>query len=162
MDWQVKSASNLSDISGRAFEPGERIVSFLLRDENGDLRRSDVSAGESQEHQPSGAVLARWEQEKKEVVSEAEAKKQTLQTSVGLFLSLFEVDGEGVEERDVLKYLLAIMLERKRILKPTGVKRKEKIQCYEMRELKRSFEVPIVDVTTESVMRIEEQLPNCV
>ena len=162
MDWQVKSASNLSDLSGRAFEPGERIVSFLLRDENGDLRRSDVSAEESQEHQPSGAVLARWEQEKKEVVSEAEGKKQSLQTSLGLFLSLFEVDGEDVEERDVLKYLLAIILERKRILKPTGVKREEKIQCYEMSEPKASFEVPIVDVTAESVLRIEEQLRNCV
>lgn len=162
MDWQVKSASSLSDVSGRTFKRGERIVSFLLRDENGELRRSDVSEEESHEHRPMGTVLARWEQEKREKISETDAKRQSLQNSLGLFLSLFEVDEEGMEERKVLKYLLALMLERKRILKPTGFKQGERIQCYEMKDPKGSFEVSVVDVTAESVARIEGQLRNCV
>ena len=161
MDWQVKSASKQSEVTGRAFKPGERIVSYLFKNERGDLQRSDVLAEEAQAFQSPGLVLGKWEHVVKEDISEAEIRSQSLRTSEGLFLSLFEGDGEATEEREVLKYLIAIILERKRILKPIGSSGVGGSQTYLMRGTKEKFNVPTVDVTADIVVKLKEQLRSC-
>jgi hypothetical protein len=50
-----------------------------------------------------------------------ETQKQTLLSAEELFLSLFLEDNTSLQEREGLKQILALLLERKRILKPQGL-----------------------------------------
>ncbi len=161
IDWQVKSLSKHSEFSGRKFQSGQRIVSFLFKNEEGDLGRADVLDEEREDFRPPGAVLGWWGRRLRKDLDESEANREAVASTEEFFLSLYDDRAGDIEESAVLKYLFAIMLERKRILKPVGRAMPGEPQTYLMRKSGRKFDVPIVDVTAQSVMRIEEQLKAC-
>ena len=161
IDWQVKSLSKHSEYSGREFLNGERIISFLFRTEEGNLGRADVLEEEKGAYRPPGVVLGWWGRRLRKEEDGDEASKASVASTEEFFLSLYDDEERELEERAILKYLFAIMLERKRILKPVGRVEPGEPQSYVMRKLGRKFVVPSVDVTAESVMRVEEQLKAC-
>ena len=79
-------------------------------------------------------------------------------TTEELFLSLFEESGaEGEEDRAVLKQLLALMLERKRVIKRVGPST-QGVQRYRHPKQDREYDVPMDDLNPEKLVRIQEQL----
>ncbi len=158
MDWQVKPAGRLSQISGEAFRPGQKIISYIYKDEGNDLRRLDLLATEADHFTVPGSILGWWTQVVKDQEDEAEARRRAIETSEGLFHSLFEEGAVCAEESEALKFLLAIMLERKRILKRCGKPAAGEPQRYRHSKSGEEFDVPQVDLTASTVLKIQEQL----
>ena len=120
----IRPAARDSIHSGREFQPGDRIVSFLAVSEEGDYERFDVLETESPGFVPPGKLLCRWSQVVKPRESQAAERRAAIQSAEDMFLSLEDEDeddaGDATSDPDraLLRYLLAIVLERKRILRP--------------------------------------------
>ena len=100
MDWHLKSISRKSHASDHRFSVGDAVVSYLLEDAVGEIARADVLRGEAGEFSPPGKVLGRWEQVLRDYDDEAEARREALRTTEGLFLSLFEPEAGDVSMGD--------------------------------------------------------------
>jgi len=141
-------------------------------DENGELQRTDVREKEKENFSMPGRLLGWWSQLVGDEEDPAAHRRQAIKTSEDLFLSLYcmEAEPEGdsqddcdtdqveADKRDVLKYILAIVLERKRIIKPLSAARMGVPQRFLHRRLQQEFVVPAVDVNGEVLTTIQEQL----
>lgn len=159
MDWQIKPLARECAVSGEVFNIGDDVVCFLYRDEEGQLQRADVAAAQVDNFPRPEAVLGRWGREvKPRGEEEREARAQALATTEDLFLSLFELDGEeAAEDRELFKQVLALMLERKRILRAQGRPRNGQ-QSYLHVSSKQTYAVSAADPDPAALLRIEEQL----
>ncbi len=159
MDWQFKPPARQSSLSGEAFNEGEYVVCLLYLDEAGALQRSDLRSEEEDAFEAPGGLLGRWKREVKAPDEEArEARQQLMATTEELFLSLFEANGEeGEAERDALKQLLALMLERKRVIKREGGI-VDGVQKYRHPKQDREYAVPMGDIDPAVLIRLQEQL----
>lgn len=168
MEWQLKSPSNESRVSGKRFSIGDKIVCFLHKNENGELDRMDISADEIDQASLPQNILGCWTLTIKEGANhqEREMQKQTIASSEELFLSLFNSQEQDTnpspaeevdEERDTLKQILALMLERKRILKPKTESRMGSVEYWHPKS-KQSFTVDLSPIPLEKALTIQEQL----
>jgi len=143
MDISIRTVSEVSAISEKAFVPGDRVWSLLFRDPDGVVERMDVLPDELEQVNLEGGILCKWSQLIKEHEStEAELRRAALQSTEEVFLSLYEEEEVESEEESVketrerLKFFLSIQLERKRVLKPAGG------QNYRHVASKRIYKVP--------------------
>ena len=160
MDWQIKTLSRKSTLSGESFEPGDRAVSLVyVDDEAGELGRADLHEDELAQLQLPGQVLGRWSWVMKDPEEGATHAAETVASAEGFFLSLFQNEARDERERtDALKHLLALMLERKRVLRAVGPRRTRGAQTYRHVKTKEAFEVPIADISRELMFKIEDTL----
>lgn len=159
MDWQIKPLARECAVSGEVFEIGDEVVCFLFRDEEGQLQRADVAEAKVDEFPRPEAVLGRWGREvKPRGEEEREARANALATTEELFLSLFKEDSpEMADDRELFKQVLALMLERKRILRSQG--RPEKgVQTYLHVRSKETYQVQSSDPDPAALIRIQEEL----
>lgn len=155
MELNFRPVGKVSQHSERSFQPGDRVLSFLYRSENGLVDRVDIREDEESDFELPGPLICRWEQQIRERdVSEAELRKQQTQTTEELFLSLAQEDGleNALPEQKLLAYFLAIQLERKRVLRPAGKERYLHIKS------KVEYRVPNVDIDPTQLLNIQEQL----
>ncbi len=159
MDWQIKPLARECAVSGEPFEIGDEVVCFLYSDEEDQLQRADVAAANVDAFPRPEAVLGRWGREvKPRGEEEREARAQALATSEELFLSLYKEEGADVaEDRELFKQVLALMLERKRILRAQG-RPENGQQTYLHVRSKETFQVQSTDPDPAALIRIQEQL----
>ena len=160
LDWQIKPLAKKSAVSDREIRPGDCVVCAVFVDELGNLDRIDVHKDEFDSAKIKGKVIGWWER----VVSDAPdaderaARKMALASSEDFFLSLFdEASSVEMEESDVVKQMLGLLLERKRILRPLGRPRNG-VQKYLHVATKREFAVPQKNPDEELIYRIQNQL----
>ena len=184
MDWQLKPAAKASEFSGLIFEPGKTIVSILTRDESGELIRLDFLDSEWETMTPPTPLLGRWTHLIRDKSDPAAHKKEQIRNAEVLFLSLFEdvekksgenENSERIESNDpldkdlsedtmsesdldMLKYLLSILLERKRIIKLHGTPGMPKSQNYRHVKSGQIMNVPVIDLTSENALILYHQL----
>lgn len=168
MESEFQPLSRKSVVSGRVFEPGQRIESYLFRRQDGSLARADVHADEAPDFTLQGDLICRWEQTVKDRSDpEADARKAAVQSAETVFLALFDESGDGEaaaaddaraarEERALLRHLLALMLERRRILRRSARGR------YWYPKGKRSFHVPDVEIVPERLLALQDQLAHII
>ena len=77
--------------------------------------------------------------------------------SEDFFISLYDDEAVEVEQKDVLKQMLALLLERKRILRPKG-RPEGGFQLYLHPSSKREFLVPQKELSEELVFNIQSQI----
>ena len=65
---------------------------------------------------------------------------------------------EAREETDMLKHLLSLILERKRVLRAIGDRKRSGEQCYRHIKTKDEIFVPISNITTELMIKIEKTI----
>ena len=164
LDWQINPLSKKPAISGRDILPGDTIVCAVFIDPLGNLDRADCHADEFDPSKINGKIIGRWER----VVSahpeedERAARRMALSSSEDFFVSLFdESSGVTTDEADVVKQMLALLLERKRILRPVG-RPKSGIQKYVQVSTKREFDVPQKNLDTDMIIKIQNQLGNII
>lgn len=158
MDWQFKPTARVSVISGESFQEGERIECFIFLDEDAVIQRADVKSNELDTFQVPQTLLGRWSRVVKTPDEEKrEAQKQALATSEDIFLSLFAEGIENSDEQATLKQILALMLERKRILRAVGTVQQE-VQRYLHVKTKDEYLVPMRMLNPEQLVRVESQL----
>jgi hypothetical protein len=147
-------------VSGNDFVEDERVVSRLIRqDEDGEVVRVDVQiAAEENLELPPGRVACRWIQLFKPRVAEENPEKDLKLTAENLFLTMAAPDNELGEEDGRLVQFLALMLERKRLLKPRGRNADGTKDIYVHRGSKGLYEVPVGELTPEFFIAVQDQL----
>lgn len=115
MEWSIKSLSKKCAVGGECFVDGDVVVSLILKTPEGLFERADVLEKNLPMFSASGTVLGRWTRvfSSKALAREREAARLAAQES--FFVSLYK-SGPS-EENALLKQLLALLLERRRVLK---------------------------------------------
>lgn len=157
--WEIKDFGKQSSITGKIFEDGEKVICIVCKDTKiNEMIRFDLLESESSRwKQDDGTViLGRWSR-----VYSAETKGLTQEerkhSAESFFFSLYdsnEICGEQ-EELGLLKYLFAVSLERKRVLKSKPINGEADSQSFIHVKTKRAFIVPVVIPNVESVSKIE-------
>ncbi|WP_269522922.1 hypothetical protein [Coraliomargarita parva] len=160
MDWAIKSFARKSALTEQAFTPGDRIVCLIFKQaDSPELGRADLLETEVDGFQAEGEVLGRWTRIVKDPGDEAQQTRETMASAEDFFFSLFEVeDPEAKEESDALKHLLALMLERKRVLRAQGARQTAGAQDYLHVKSKRVLSVPIVEISPALMLRIQDTI----
>lgn len=160
MEWSIKNLADASAHSGRRFEPGERIVCFVFKDaESGELSRADIFAEETEVFEVPGPVLGRWGRVLKAPGEKRESGRERLASAEEFFLSLYTEGGAAAEdEAEALKQMLALFLERKRVLRPLGPRQKTGFQRYRHVRRKEEYAVPVAELSPDTILRIRETL----
>ncbi|MGC6424834.1 MAG: hypothetical protein ACON4O_07605 [Lentimonas sp.] len=160
MDWQIKTIARKSSISETPFNPGERVVCLIYKGaDEAELGRADLLETELEGFELPGEVLGRWTRVVKDPEGEAANAHETMASAEDFFFSLYEVEQrDAKEESDMLKHLLALMLERKRVLKAVGARETEGAQRYRHVKTKRELLVPVVDISTELMFKIQDTI----
>jgi hypothetical protein len=103
-------------------------------------------------------VLGRWNREVKERGEEEKAlRAQLLASREEFFLSLFEDPSDPAGEKAILKHILALLLERRRLIKPAGPAAGGAIPYLHVRT-QQVLQVPAVDLQPEDILRVQSTL----
>ncbi|HEY3754943.1 MAG TPA: hypothetical protein VGL42_02225 [Opitutaceae bacterium] len=145
-------------VSGEAFVAGDRVVSFLMRGPKLEALRADVRADRVEDYTPAGTVACRWVQIYKPRAAGENADRALRLTAESLFFALTDPMTEPSAENTRLVQFLALMLERKRILKPRGRSRDGAHTIYEHAKTKQTFEIASDELTPAFFIQIQEQL----
>lgn len=173
MELTLQSLSPRCHVSGRDFVEGDRVLSFLVRGAVPEgltgkeaalaaeaITRADVLESELAGFTTNGTVACRWAQVFKPRKVEDNPERNLKLTAESLFLALSDPANERTVENERLLQVLAIMLERKRVLRPKGRSGggANAKQIYEHAKLKTLHEVQAADLSPEFFMSIQEQL----
>ena len=160
MEWQIKTIARNSTLSGEAFRPGDQVVCIIFKGkEAGEIGRADLRPDEVEVFGLPDEVLGRWARVVKDPSDEIATVKETMASAEDFFFSLFENESpDNKEESDMLKHLLSLMLERKRVLRCIGDRKSSGEQSYRHVKTKQLIQVPIVDISTELMLRIEDTI----
>ena len=119
-EWQIQSFSRRCAHSQQVFKPGDKVICLLIESVAEGLIRKDVLEDHEEAVTLDGPVVGRWSRIiKPPENAETEEQKQHQQSVEELFISMAEsVDVEiRSNSTKCMIYILALFLERKRILK---------------------------------------------
>jgi hypothetical protein len=145
-------------VSGEPFREGDRVASLLVRPEAGGVVRYDALESNSSTLAPAGFVACRWVHVFKPQRVDENAERTLKLTAETLFLTLADPSTEPTPESDRLVRFLALLLERKRLLRPRGKTEDGTRELYEHARTKQMFEVPSIDLSPEFFAAVREQL----
>lgn len=146
-------------MSGRSFVAGERVVSYLVRTSaNVEVQRFDVAAADHERFDPSGSVVCRWAHAYKPRRPGENPDRALKLTAETLFLTLADPANELTPENTRLLLFLALMLERKRVVRPRGRTADGLRNIVEHVRSKQLFEIPAAELTPEFFTQVQAQL----
>jgi len=153
-------------VSGRDFAEHDRIVSYLVREAGGEVARRDLVEAEDGKFMPPAFVYCRWVTADFKPRREDNSDRNLKFTAENLFLTLATAAGGSSEFSDEnseaintpLLQFLALMLERKKILKPRGFSSDRSKQLLEHMPSHVMYEVPVGDLNAEFFQKIQEHL----
>lgn len=158
IEWQVKPMTKKSVLSEREFAEGDLISTFLFRNAEGELDRADILLEEEEEFTLPDRLLGKWTQEMEDVSDKKEKQKLALKGAEELFISLYSDQVEQNEENAILKQLLALKLERKRILRGSGYHAGQASQQFLHVKTKVNYEVPLEAFDPERLLELGDLL----
>jgi len=157
-------------VSAREFAEGDRVVSYLLRVEttnptgpkSAEMVRRDIL--ESADSLPTGFIYCRWVTASYKPRRDDNSDLHLKLTAENLFLTLATPSGDstlGAQPSALntpLLQFLALMLERKRLIKLRGLTEDGDRQIYEHMPSHQLYEVPVGDLNAEFFQKIQEHL----
>lgn len=159
MDLQLQPLATQCAVSGEPFTAGARVASYLVRMGAAlEIMRFDVLETHVADFRPEGFVACRWVQPFKPRRAGENPDRALKLTAENLFVTLADPTTEPTPENTRLLQFLALMLERKKILRPRGPSADGLRQRYEHAKSKAIFEVPAGDLTAEFFVAVQEQL----
>lgn len=157
-EWQVQPLSRRCAVTGEPLKPGDRVVCVVVKPVGAEITRFDVTEERLAEFKPEGIVLGRWARVVKDRQDEdKESRLRLLATREEFFLSLFSDEADPDGDKAVLKQLLALLLERKRIIRPLGAP-SGNLQRYKHMRTGDEYAVPVGDISPEQVARVQNAL----
>jgi hypothetical protein len=145
--------------SGKALNPGDRLVCFLYQDkDDNQWMRADILEEHSEIFAPKGKLLAKW----KRIISEPEGdpekarNRSLIEAAESLFVEI-QMHQEPSREQIEILYLIAIILERKRRIKAVG-KTTEKATVYYHAKNESHHTVPRVQLDRDQMTTLAEKL----
>jgi hypothetical protein len=158
MDWQVKPIARACAATGKELRVGDIVTCIVHKPTGGLIERSDVLKEHAADFRPPGLLLGRWTREVKERGEEEQAlRAQLLASREEFFLSLYEETEDPSGDKTVLKHILAMLLERKRIIRPVGPAEKGLIP-YQLAAAKQVYLVPVLDLQPAHLLKVGASL----
>jgi len=158
MELNLQPRSAACCVSGRPFAEGDRVVSFLVRRADGEVLRADALEPDAPRYEPEGFVICRWTRVFKPRSPDENPERALKLTAEALFISLADPATEPTEESVRLTRFLALMLERKRLLRNRGRTPDGARERFEHARTKDMYEVPAGELSPEFFAAVHEQL----
>ncbi|HEX2101819.1 MAG TPA: hypothetical protein VHF69_14195 [Candidatus Synoicihabitans sp.] len=159
MELNLPALASRCQVCGEAFVDGERVVSVLVRLDAGEaVQRFDLRVAQEKEFQPPGRVACRWVHTFKARVAGENPERELKLTAENLFMTLADPATEASADNVRLLQFLALMLERKRVLKPRGRSPDGARNVYEHAKTKLRYEVPVGELDPAFFTSVQEQL----
>lgn len=156
--WSIRSRAHECALTGRPFEDGEVFHTAIHFDpkENGYVRR-DVCREAWKDEQAQRKPVAAWKTVYQKVLAEAKPEIAPKESAMEL-LQRFIEDGDPMTEN--ARYILALMLERKRQISQTAEKEVEgnKMLFYENKKTGQIFIVRDPELRLDEVAQIQEEV----
>lgn len=161
-DWSVRTIARSCAVCGNAFADGDEVVSLAVRQPDGALARIDVAPECLAKFELNGELLGQWRRRFAQNVSERERFRQSTAGKEAFFFSLFDGETAGTPadagtEREALKQLFALLLERARLLRRVG-KPGRSVQKFVHSATGRAFDVPAGTLRPENLTTFENLL----
>ncbi len=127
-NWNIRSRAHQCAVLATPFVDSEPFYTALFENAKGELLRLDYSLEgwkQAQAGWPADSPerpFSFWKSEYEQALREAKAEVVEKEGAEGLLRRLIEEENPGTENT---RYILAIMLERKKILRPTGARETE-------------------------------------
>ena len=118
MDWSIKSLAKKCAVSGEDFADGDLVISLILKTQTGEIDRVDILERNLSLFSYAGTILGRWTRVFSTNTSARIDQQLQLASQEAFFLSLYTETPSA--EGELMKQLLALLLERKRILRMKG------------------------------------------
>ena len=159
-------------VSGRDFLENDRVASYLVRPStgtgpDGEVTRRDVLESEDTGICPPATgpelverafVYCRWVVAFKQRKAEEDPARTLKLTAENLFLTLAAPETEPNTTNTPLLQFLALMLERKKLIKLRGYSADSQRQIYEHMPTHQLYEVPVGDLDVVFFQKIQEHL----
>jgi hypothetical protein len=158
MELSLQPLAAISRVSQRPFAEGDRVVSYLVRSVTNEIERHDVLAAEDVDYRPAGFVFCRWAQIFRPRMVEQNSERTLKLTAENLFLTLADPANEPNSANRPLLQFLALMLERKRVIKLRGVTADGEFNRFEHMKTHQMYEISTGELTPEFFVKIQEQL----
>lgn len=159
MEMNLQPRATACYVSSEPFTEGARVASYLVRSNTTlDVMRYDVLEQHAANFAPEGFVACRWVQVYKPRAAGENADRTLKLNAENLFLTLADPTNELNVESTRLVQFLALMLERKKLLRPKGRNANGDKNVYEHAKTKQLFEVPVGELTNEFFVAVQEQL----
>ena len=158
MELQLQPLADICLVSGQPFAAGQRVMSYLVRGKTGEIVRFDLLEAEQEKFTPEGVVACRWVHVFKPRKERENSERELKLTAENLFLTLADPATELTPENARLVQFLALMLERKRVLRPKGRSPDGARNVFEHAKTKQLFEVPANELTPDFFVQVQEQL----
>src|SRR5690606_40853976 len=121
MELTLHPLAKVCGASGRPFREGDRVVCYLVREATGEIGRHDVLATEDGTYTKPAFVFCTWTVAFKAKRAEENPGRALKLTAESLFLTLADPLAEPNGTNTPMLQFLALLLERKKILKPRGL-----------------------------------------
>ena len=158
MELTLHPLAKVCRASGRSFEEGDRVVCYLVRESTGEIGRHDVLATEDGTYTKPAFVFCTWSVAFKAKRAEENPGRALKLTAESLFLTLADPLAEPNEMNTPMLQFLALLLERKKILKPRGVTADGSKQILEHARSRERYEVPVGTLDEAFFIKIQSQL----
>lgn len=145
-------------VSGRDFQEKDRVASYLVREANGEVARRDLLESEDGRFMPPALVYCRWVVAFRQRKAEEDPARTLRLTAENLFLTLAAPESEPSAANTPLLQFLALMLERKKLIKLRRFTEDGQRQVYEHMATHQFYEVPVGDLNVEFFQKIQEHL----
>lgn len=156
---QLQPLAQVCFVSGEPFVEGARVASYLVRVGAAmEIVRYDVLEQQARDFAPEGFVACKWVQAFKPRRAGENADRALKLTAESLFVTLADPTTEPTPENIRLVQFLALMLERKKLLRPRGRSTDGLRNRFEHAKSKAIFEVPAGELTPEFFVAVQEQL----
>ena len=154
-EWEIKGRSAACTSTGRAFADGEFFYTLLFL-EGGGFRREDLCEEAWQGRDKTKPPYSFW-RSKFEIPPPAAPDplgKQNAETLLRRYM------GEPGEEHANVRYFLALMLERKRLLKPVEVKEEngKRLHLYLHAKTGEIFVIPDPQLHLDQIEAVQEEV----
>jgi len=158
MELQLQPLATACYVSGQPFVDGHRVASHLVNLKTGEIMRYDLLESESAKFTADGPIVCRWIQVFKTRRANENPDRALKLTAETLFITLADPAAEMTTDSTRLVQFLALMLERKRVLRPKGRTSDGARNVYEHAKTKQLFEVPVGELTPEFFIQVQAQL----
>ena len=155
-DWTIQSRSPHCTATGIAFNEGEYFYTLLFNEKDG-FRREDLCEDAFRTRGESPAPFSFW-RSKFEPPQAAPPEAVSRQTAEDLLRNYMLESGAGHANA---RYILALMLERKRLMREVGVKRGEDgslTRIYEHVKTGEVFVIPDPELRLDQVEQVQMQV----
>jgi len=158
MELTLHPSAKTSRASGREFAEGDRVVSHLVREASGEVARHDVLASEDATYAKPGFVFCSWTVDYKTRRAGENPGLALKLTAENLFVTLGDPAAEPNPANTPLLQFLALLLERKRLLRPRGFTADGERQVYEHARTHQLYEIPVGRLDEGLFRKIQGQL----